>query len=104
MNIIILKTQNEKVKVEPPDLVPSLSQIVHGNDIKVEQTNIIGNSNNNLVDAFPSIQADSSSFLTASIGEPITKKQHLSDPDIEIIIMGTELSSLHINLAQRILK
>ena len=104
MNIKILKKQNEKVKVEPLDLVPSLSQSVHGNDIKVEQTSISGNSDNNLVDAFPGIQADSSSFLTASIGEPITKKQRLSDPDIEIIIMGTELSNLHINVAQRILK
>ena len=104
MNIKILKKQNEKVKAEPLDLVPSSSQSVHGNDIKVEQTSISGNSDNNLVDAFPGIQADSSSFLTASIGEPITKKQRLSDPDIESIIMGTELSDLHINLAQRILK
>ena len=90
--------------MEPLDLVPSLSQSVHGNDIKVEQTSISGNSDNNLVNAFPGIQADSLSFLAASIAEPITKKQCLSDPDIEIIILGTELSDLHINLAQRILK
>ena len=54
-------------------VVPSSSQSMHGNDIKVEQTSISGNSDN-LVDAFPGIQTDTSSFLTASIGEPITKK------------------------------
>ena len=37
MNIKILKIQNEKMKVEPPDPVPSSSQSVHGTDIKVEE-------------------------------------------------------------------
>ena len=43
-----------------PVPVSSLSQSVHGNDIKVEETiSISGNSDNNLVDPFPGIQADS---------------------------------------------
>ena len=104
MNIKILKIQNKKVKVEPPDPVPSSSQSVHGNDIKVEETSISGNSDNNLVDPFPGFLEDSSSLLTASIGEPRAKKHRLSDPDTENIIMGDELSDLHINLAQRIIK
>ena len=104
MNNKILEKQNEKVKVEPPDPVASSSQSVHRTDIKVEETSISGNSDYNLVDPFPGMQTDSSSFSTASIGESIAKKQRLSDPDIEYIIMGTELSDLHINLAQRILK
>ena len=76
---------------------------MHGNDIKVEETSISSNSDNNLVDPFPGILEDSSSLSTASIGEPRAKKHRLSDPDIENIIMGDELSDLHINLAQRIL-
>ena len=40
----------------------------------------------------------------STVGEPIAKKQRLSDPDIEGIIMSAELSDLHINLAQRIIK
>ena len=88
MNIKILQNQNDKVKVEPPDPVPSLSQSVHGNDIKVEQTSISSNSENNLVDLFVGILADCSSLSTASIGESRAKKQHLSDPDIANIIMG----------------
>ena len=104
MNIKILKIQNEKVKVEPPDSVSSSSQSVHGNDIKVEETSISGNSDNSLVDPFPGILEDSSSLSTASIGEPRAKKHRLSDPDIENNIIGDELSDLHISLAQRILK
>ena len=104
MNIKIVEKQKEKVKVEPPDPVAGSSQSVHGTDIKTEETSISGNSDYNLVDPFPGTQAGSSSFSTASIDEPIAKKQRLSDPDIENIIMGAELSDLHINLAQRILK
>ena len=73
MNIKILKTQNEKVKVEPPNPVPSSSLSVHGNDIKVEETSISSNSDNNLVDPFPGILKHSSSLSTASIGEPRAK-------------------------------
>ena len=36
--------------------------------------------------------------------EPFTKKQRLSDPEIEELIMGAELTDRHINLAQKILK
>ena len=104
MNIKILKKENENMRVEPPDPVPSSSQSVHRVEIKIEETSISGNSDKDLVDPLPGIQADSSSLSTASTIEPIAKKQRLSDPDIESIIMGAELSDLHINLAQRILK
>ena len=59
---------------------------MHGNDIKVEETSysISGNSDNNLVDPFTGTQTDSSSFLTASIGEPRVKKQSLIDPVLKI--------------------
>ena len=36
--------------------------------------------------------------------EPLAKRQRLSDPEIEELIMGAELSDRHINLAQKILK
>ena len=36
--------------------------------------------------------------------EPLQKKQKLHNSEIESIIMGVELSDLHINMAQRILK
>ena len=36
--------------------------------------------------------------------KPLKKKQKLHDSEIECIIMGIELSDLHINMAQRILK
>ena len=36
--------------------------------------------------------------------EPLAKRQRLSDPEIEELIMSAELSDRHINLAQKILK
>ena len=36
--------------------------------------------------------------------EPLAKRQRLSDPEIEGLIMGAELSDRHINLAQKILR
>ena len=36
--------------------------------------------------------------------EPLAKRQQLSDPEIEGLIMGAELSDRHINLAQKILR
>ena len=61
-----------KVKLSVP--FPSLSQSVHGNDIKIEETfSLSGNSDHNLIDPFPGIQADSSSLSTAGIGNPRAK-------------------------------
>ena len=42
--------------------------------------------------------------LTASDIEPPQKKQKLSDLDVERIIMGEELTDVHINVAQNLLK
>ena len=36
--------------------------------------------------------------------KPLAKKQRLSDPEMEELMMGVELSDKYINLAQRILK
>ena len=36
--------------------------------------------------------------------EALAKRQRLSDPEIEELIMGAELSDRHINLAQKILR
>ena len=83
------------------DPLPSSSQ---GIEIKTEEASSTSDHSDNFVDPLPEIQTDFSSLSTASMGEPITKRQRLSDPDIESIIMGAELSDLHINLAQRILK
>ena len=46
------------------------------------------------------------SLVSDSIGdhEPSAKRQWLSDPEIEELIMGAELSDRHISLAQKILK
>ena len=72
MNIKILKIQNEKVKVEPPDPVPSSSQSMHGTDIKVKETSISGNSGNNLVDPFPGILQVSQQLVLVSLGPKST--------------------------------
>ena len=45
-----------------------------------------------------------STECSTSIGEPVAKKQRLSESEIENIIMGAELSDLHINLAQLVIK
>ena len=94
----------EKMRAEPLDSDPGSSRSMHGVEIKVEEISISGNSDTDLVNRLPGIQTGSSSLSTASIDEPSAKKQCLSDPDIENIIMGAELSDLHINLAQRVLK
>ena len=102
MNIKIFR--NEKMRMDP---VPSLSQHVHGVEIKLEQTDVSDNSDINLVYPLPGTQTDSLSLSTecsTSIGEPVAKKQRLSESEIENIIMGAELSDLHINLAQRVIK
>ena len=102
MNIKIFR--NEKMRMESPDPAPSLSQHVHGAEIKLEQTD---NSDINLDDPLPSNPTDSLSLspgCSTSIGEPVAKKQRLSESEIENIIMGAELSDLHINLAQRVIK
>ena len=59
--------------MEPPDPVPSSSQSVHGVEIKIKETSISDNSDNDLVDPLPGIHTDTSSLSTASIGESILK-------------------------------
>ena len=44
------------------------------------------------------------SDIDANEFKPLKKKQKLHNSEIECIIMGVELSDLHINMAQRILK
>ena len=54
MNIKIFR--NEKMRMDP---VPSLSQHVHGAEIKLEQTDVGDNSDINLVYPLPGTQTDS---------------------------------------------
>ena len=79
INIKIFR--NEKMRMESLDPVPSLSQHVHGAEIKLEQTDVSDNSDINLVDPLPGNQTDSLSLspeCSTSIGEPVAKKQCLS--------------------------
>ena len=50
------------------------------------------------------ILTDDNNDIDSDDGKPSVKRLRVSDLDIENIVMGVELSDVHINLAQRILK